>query len=239
MILTLTAAVILAPAASAEEFFDAALASPPGVYWGTGNINAGFTVLDTTNNDGSVLELGLSAIDRFVGPITPSGNEYTVSPSSGPDASWDFVFSVNTNATGLSTGDTLGDYTYLLTITNETTSLSESFSPTLLPDNAQYGSAACPNEHAGCAYNSANSGMQNAENLGFSFLATNIGFDPSAADTYEITLAATTVNGSINTDPAVTILVNVGNTVPEPSALSLLGTVLFAVLFVNKRLRRC
>ena len=234
--MTLTAAVILAPAASAEESFDASLASPPGVYWGTGNANAGFTVLDTTNSDGSVLELGLSAIDRFVGPITPSGDEYFVSPTSGPDALWDFVFSVNTNATGLITGDTLGDYTYALTITNETTSASESFDPTLLPDNAQYGAAACLNEHDGCAYNSANSGMQNAENLGFSFLATNIGFDPSAPDTYQITLSATSVNGSSNTDPSVTILVS---TAPEPAAVFLLGTVLLAVIFVNKRLRRC
>jgi hypothetical protein len=57
IVLTLTEAVILAPAASASESFDAELATP-GVYFGSGNINAGFTVPDTTNSDGSVLELG-------------------------------------------------------------------------------------------------------------------------------------------------------------------------------------
>ncbi|HEX5228309.1 MAG TPA: PEP-CTERM sorting domain-containing protein [Bryobacteraceae bacterium] len=229
------AALTVVPAALASEVFDSSLASPPGVYFGSGNVNSGFTVLDSTNTDGSVLELGLSAIQRFVGPITPSTNDYDVSTSAGPLASWDFVFSVNTNATGLTNGDVLGDYTYNLSILDENNGHSASFNPTLLPDNAQYGADACPG--SGCAYNPLNSGMQNAENLGFSFLSTPLGFDASSTDTYQITLSANPISGT-NTDPAVTIQVFPQNVAtPEPSTIGLTVALMAGMVFLYRRRR--
>ena len=223
------------PAAFASEVFNSTLANPPGVYFGSGNVNSGFTVLDTTNTDGSVLELGLSAIQRFVGPITPSANDYNVSTSAGPLATWDFVFSVNTNTTGLTSGDVLGDYTYNLSILDTNNGHSVSFSPTLLGDNAQYGADACPG--AGCAYNPANSGMQNAENLGFSFLSTPLGFSASSTDTYSITLSALPISGT-NTDPAVTILVSPQSTAtPEPATLGLTAVLMLGMAFFYRRRR--
>ncbi len=89
---------------------------------------------------------------------------------------WDFAFSVNTG------NDTLSDYTYSIDITNDTTSATFSFDPTVLPDNAQVGADACTNNSNGCTYNGANDGMQNAENLGFSPLSTLLDFDPNVAD---------------------------------------------------------
>src|SRR5665213_565624 len=189
----LLAAILIAPTASASQIFDGSLADP-GVYFGTGNSNSGFTILNTSNSDTSTLELGLSAINRFVGPITPTSNDYNVSTSAGPLAPWDFVFSVNTGT------DPLSAYLYNISIVNDTTSASVSFSPTLLPDNAQVGDFACSDNHTGCAYNGANDGMQNAENVGFSFLGTPLHYDPTAPDTYTVTLSAVDVNG-ISTDP--------------------------------------
>jgi len=56
--------------------YNASLAAPntgiPGVYFGTGNANTNFTV--NTLTDG--IEIGLSAIQRYVGPIVPSTNVY-------------------------------------------------------------------------------------------------------------------------------------------------------------------
>lgn len=204
------AAMVLAPAtASADEIFNTSLASP-GVYFGTGNANSGFTVLDTTNTDGSTLELALEAVTRFVGPITPTVNDYTALASAGPRASWDFVFSVNTGTAALSA------YTYSLGIEDDTTHTSYSFDPTLLPDNAQHGAFGC----SGCAINLGNNGFQNSENLGFSFLATPLSFNPSAPDTYTITLSANPVSGT-NTDPSVSI--NVNAETPEPATWALMG----------------
>lgn len=222
--LALLALVVAPRSASADEIFNTALAAP-GVYFGSGNVNSGFTVLDTTNTDGSTLELALEAVTRFVGPITPTTNDYTAAASSGPRASWDFVFSVNTGT------DPLSAYTYSLVVENDNTHTSYSFNPTLLPDNAQVGSFAC----SACAFNSANNGFQNSENLGFSFLAGPLGFSASAPDTYTITLSADPVNG-INTDPSVSI--NVNAETPEPATWALMGGGLLVLGFAAFRRKR-
>jgi hypothetical protein len=60
--------------AHATLAYDASLVEPPGLYFGSGNQNNGVTV-DTENG----VEIGLSAITRFLGPITPTGNAYDVS----------------------------------------------------------------------------------------------------------------------------------------------------------------
>lgn len=197
------------------------LVDPPGVYYGAGNPNSGWTV--TTNGN---LELGLTAFERFTGPITQIGDQYyadagatTVPGKTGSD--WGFAFSANTDVSGGS-GKTRSDYLFNLTILNLNTLASISFDPTLIPDNALYGST----------------GFQNAESLHFGFLAVPLGYDINAAHTYRIALSATP-NGNFISVPlasSVSIDVNVGQEpVPEPATVLLSALGLGLVVLLHRR----
>jgi len=178
------------------------------------------------------LELGLSAILRFTGAITPTGNDYTVPlGTSGGDALWDFSFSAYSGT------DALSAYTYSLTITDQATAASVSFDPTLLPDNSYWTGGANIGAPAAGAETStkdldSDDGFQNSENLSFSFLSSALGFNPNSTDPYLITLAATPVSGTV--DASVSIEVNQpASAVPEPrfSSIAMGGLFLAAIVF--------
>jgi len=217
------AAVVMmfAPSGQADVVtFDTSLVSPPGFYNGTGNANSNFTV-DTAEN----LELGLSIIQRFVGPIDPGAgsNTYTVTPSAGPLANWDFAFSVNTQAGGGT--DVLGDDLYSLTVQDITASLNgPTIDPVAIPDDSGFG----PSGKTAGVDVTTEWGAQNDENLGFGFLP---GFNANNPDLYKITLSAFSPNGALI--GSVSVYANAQAT-PEPKYLSLLGLGMVGLVLMSR-----
>jgi len=231
--LVLLGAVLAAGVAAADTLsYDASLTSPPGVYFGTGNSNSNFTI--TTNG---TTELGLSVIQRYIGPIDPGSgsNVYdvqtgatTVPGKTGP--TWGVDFSVNTQYNGGS--DVLDAFNYSLTVVDLTTSttLLSGFNPvTSLPDDSGYGSGGATN-----GVNVATEwGAQNSEPL--SILA---GFNENSPDLYEITLSE--VNSDHRPTESVTVFANATGAppVPEPGSWVLLGTIALGVVYNLQKRKR-
>jgi hypothetical protein len=205
------AATLAATAARADTInYDTSLAA--GYYNGSGNPNVGFTT-DTNNG----VQLGLGVNLRFIGPVLPSStNNYFVptgtsgKPPSGA-ATWDFLFSVDFGSTGLTTTDT----TALLTIDNVGAGKSFSFDPSTISDNATNGK-----------------GYQNAENLGFAFLASNLLFNPNSPDEYIVTLTLSDSTGQL-----ASVTENI-NATPLPAALPLFVSGLGGLGFFGWRKKR-
>ncbi|HLI12854.1 MAG TPA: PEP-CTERM sorting domain-containing protein [Alphaproteobacteria bacterium] len=213
----LAAGTLLAGGAKATTF-DTTLTSPPGVYWGTGNINAHF-VTNIQDN----IELGLGTIQRFIGPIAPDANTSvyhvqtgatTVPGKTGSD--WGFVFSINTNVDG--TGSlTLSDLTASLCIQDVGHGSNTCFNPLLIPDNAHFGST----------------GAQNSEAL--SFAGFDPGYDINANDTYLFTLDVT--YGATAPRQLTVNMTDIAGTgaVPEPGTLALFGAGLAGLGWLRRR----
>jgi hypothetical protein len=201
----------LAFAAMAQQHTKAAtvdnadLASP-GVYFGTGNGNSPqeFTV----NTDGGVEVALRGKITNVSGQpvnsqIVPVGNTYFIPIGSG----FSFDYSVNPSVVPGSTVSLVGA-TESLTIANLGNNTSASFdpSPAGKPDDAT--SSLAPG------------GFQNSQKVIF---FPGLNFDPTANDTFDITLTLSNVQGvGTITDE---IVVQVGSGVPEPStwAMMILG----------------
>src|SRR5262249_24210511 len=117
------------PASNAAVINDTSLAAP-GVYYGTGNegTNAHWTVDSETN-----LELGVQALIRFTGPVTPTGNVYDVplgnTTASGHQGSaWGFAFSVHAT-----TATVLSGLTYSMSIYDYYNDSTTTFNPKGIP----------------------------------------------------------------------------------------------------------
>jgi hypothetical protein len=205
------AVTAFAGTANAVTSYDSALLVPPGVYYGTGNPNSGFTV---NTQDG--VELGLGTQMRFGDAVAPSpitGNIYYVPTGYYPsttDALWNFRFSVNLQAGDVAPTYNTGSTTTTLTI-SDLFNAAVSFNPfTALPDNALF----------------SNTGFQNSENIGFGGY-----YNPLIADIYTITLH--TVANSGADLGSVTEIINA--TTPIPAALPLFASGLGVMGWLARR----
>ncbi len=195
--------------------FDTDVVSPggspavPGVYFGSGNPNGGFTV---QNADG--IELGLRAKFYNDGVIHPTlGNLYDVpagvSPFKSTRADWNFEFSIDLRPGGVGSL-TLNDIIASLTI-SDTHGHTNTIDPLAL-DDATYGSSGVQN---GNSVHLTDWGAQNSENMLFGFLPS---YDVNAADTYTFTLNVTDKTNSIVTTDFIDVRVN-----PTPAPATLWG----------------
>lgn len=212
-IFTAVVATALVTGAHADTLaFNTSLAD--GYYNGTGNPNAGFTTLTT-----SQFELGLGTNIRFVAPVLPSPSNSAVynvpTGFASGGALWDFEYSVDWQ-----TGFSLGANHWDLTVLNTKNGQTLSFDPSAVGDNATNGH-----------------GFQNAENLGFSFfgiLFPNFGYDPNQNDTFLVTLSLQDPNNDIIAGLSETI-----NQTPLPAALPLFaGGLGLMSLFGLRRKRK-
>jgi len=226
-------------AAQAAVVNNTALASPPGVYFGSGNSNSNFNVSTT----GSV-ELGLSAITRFVGPVVPTGNEYDVptgatSVPGKTGSAWGFVFSVNLNADG-NGGLNLSDITTKLTLNDVGLGTTGSFDVLGIFDNAEYGAGGVCSPAIICGPASNFYAFQNSEALSFAAVAGALGdpgYDINANDTYIFTLEAFDKAGALLGSNTINVVAGTGAVIPEPITLSLFGAG-FAGLAIARRRRK-
>lgn len=208
----------------------------PGVFYGSGNANGGFTV-ERVLGDGIALELGLRAHTRYLVPddspagimshgngtygnfqaqgyLDPPGPNNESADPSGTLASWNFDFSINTNYNGDSLGGgLLSDFNYLLKIDYDPSSGQnfENFPYVLFLGNSPTGS---PNL------------AQNSENIGFGFLTSNApqSFSPFASGDYVIKLEAYQGDplngGTLVGSSQIDVLVG---SVPEPASMAIWG----------------
>jgi len=246
----LAVALFAVPAIADTVTDDGAMTN--GVYYGSGNSNTAITV---DNNNG--VQLGESAITRFVGPITPTpsnSNVYdvplgdtTVAGKTG--ANWGIFFGVDLTGTGLS----LHNITATWTLTDLATGTTGTFNPLLIPDNAllfldgsTFNGNGAPPTGKGTPV-----GAENSEALSFASIAAAFG-DPSFSDnindTFYLTLTvdgvpACAVGCSRPQLASDEIVINQGAGFPlavdEPSSIAILGLALLtAGCFGFLRIRR-
>lgn len=221
-----------------------------GVYYGTGNSNTDITV---DNNNG--VQLGESAITRFIGPIVPTptnSNNYfvplgntTVSGKTG--SAWGIFFAIDLSGTTLN----LNNITASWTLTDLAAGSTGSFNPLAIPDNALLFSD-------GSTFNGNGTppvgkgtpvGAENSEALSFASVAAAFGdssFNDNINDTFYLTL---TVDGpapcAVKCTPvqlaSEEIVINQGsgyNAVSEPPSIAILGCGFLAAGFFAFRRRK-
>jgi hypothetical protein len=236
----------------ADTVYNAALPSPgaagandgpigandpaPGFFMGVGNDTPTFAVMtDTITN----IQLGLKADTAYVAPTLYSndaGNYTADQTSSGGRASWDFYFSINTNANGTGS-NTLSAYNYNVAVTDLSNGTTVSYDPLGAGnDDSGFGPLGVTQ---GDNHNttppitaipldpSTEWIAQNAENIGFNFLFGS-NFNPT--DAYQINLQVLNKDGGALIDSDI-ITVNS----PEPGTIGLMFSSLGVLGYFARR----
>lgn len=227
--------IAFAGLASASTISYDANLGPNGFYNGSGNTGDHFAILDDGN-----LQLALKIVNRYTGDpvLVPTGDnyDYNANPNTDPTKQWGFEFSIDTRNGGGS--GTVGDYTYVLSIFDNTTGTGAAqgpFNPLTLADNAYYDSTGV---HGGGSNNNTATtqegfyGVQNAQWGGWTqYFGNGLPTSWNPHDTYTVTLTAT----NTQTAAADSLSVRVNGT-PEPGTImTMLGSLGALGLFVRRR----
>lgn len=220
--------VSLAPSAWAVSFDANVNTAGPGVFFGSGNANGGWTV-GTANG----IELGLRTHQRYPSPantFNSAGNgNYNWADTTGyagaqNRSSWNYDFSLNTAATGLG----VGDFSFKLWIDYDPTAghLWSIIDPSAIGDNAV----------SGIAYE------QNSENARFALVGIP-GYNNTIAGTYDFVLQASNSSGllastymRVNVNGGTTQGATFDGNVPDGgSSAVLLGLALSGLALCGRR----
>ena len=205
--------------------------TPPNLY---GNIDASQSTYTQNTVGNDTLTLALDATAHFHSPdaVTPppvnnlGTGVYGVSTGLGGDGRsfWNYDFAATSSLSDLA------NYTFNLTIKNEGNGLSTSFNPSVILDNK----------------GTAGSSFGNSESLDFTTGAFplgqlffgNIGYDPNANDTYDVTLTAQGVTGGPVASDSIKIIAGRGAVPDASSTMALMSFGLGGLGLMSRRFRK-
>lgn len=219
MALTLVFALTMPVSAAVFTQFDSTAAGGHGWYNGTGGVDGAFTTLVADYGPSfGTLSLSLRLAQRYVGPISPTAENYYLC---GPAMACNVEWSVGTTGTFH-----LSDFNFSATINDTTTGKSVTFDPSMF-DNSFWG----PSGKTMVSDLSHQTGFQNSEYLGFGFIKNPLGY--VAGDTLLMSLSAVPKN-TAHPDPTVSMFVNT-SAVPEPATYAMMGLGLAGLGLVRRR----
>ena len=218
------AAFLALSAAQAGVVYDTSLASPPGVFFGTGNPNTNWTV----DNESGGVQLGLLGLERFVGAYDPGAGSNVYHAATGQNLThggsvWDIAFSINS-------GDiSLNNVIANLCMMDVGTGSSGCMDPLAIGDNAISGNV---------AQNAEPLAFGNASPDLFALVLGDAAYNVNANDTYNFTLSLMAPTGAPMGQVSATIIAGTGADVPEPPTLALFGTVILGFGWLGLRRRK-